>query len=83
MSGTREVWTIKGTFLIPREVLCFLAGHGEKWRDMAGHGRTAANAGIARIAGDSRVLQGSQKPIVYMESGSSRKWWYTISKKIL
>ena len=40
-----------------------MVGSGGKWQDTAGHGRTAANAGIARIAGDSRVLQGSQKPI--------------------
>ena len=47
-----------------------MAGHGGTWREVAGGGTrrdtagTAANAGIACIAGDSRVLQGSQKPIV-------------------
>ena len=41
-----------------------MAGQGGKWREAAGSGGTAANAGFTGVAGDSRALLGSQKPDV-------------------
>ena len=50
------------------------------WREVAGHGRTAANAGIACIAGDSKVLQGAQQPDVLHAMQLFAIQWRTNSK---